>query len=112
MREPVNANSKVERNFEMDHLTLKIQNLLRMIQVYGYYPTLSYLMSGERLQFDHLYAQDVMDAIKASIVQVDQPAPDIVVHSWGDQMWAKGAAAYALDGVEALALDEMADQDA
>jgi predicted NBD/HSP70 family sugar kinase len=65
------------------------------------------ILAGERMQFDHLYVQGVMDGIKNSIVQVDQPPPEIVVHRWGDLMWAKGAAAYALEGVEEIAVSEL-----
>lgn len=57
------------------------------------------ILSGERMSFDHLYAEDVMQAIKSSIVQVDAEPPQIVIHKWGDFMWARGAAAFALDGV-------------
>lgn len=62
------------------------------------------ILSGERMTFDHLYAADVMTAIKSSIVQVDAEPPEIVIHKWGDFMWARGAAAFALVGVADMAL--------
>lgn len=65
------------------------------------------ILSGERMQSDHLYAEEVIDSIRRSIVQIDMPPPEIVIHKWGDLMWAKGAAAYALDGVAAAALRGM-----
>lgn len=58
------------------------------------------ILAGERMQFDHLYAEEVLNSIKSSIVQVDQPPPEVVIHKWDDLMWAKGAAGYALEGVE------------
>jgi len=64
------------------------------------------ILSGERMSFDHLYANDVMDAIKSSIVQVDVPAPEIVVHKWSDFMWERGAAAFALVGVAEMSLND------
>ena len=65
--------------------------------------------SGERMQFDHLYAQDVMASVRNSIVQVDAEPPELVIHKWGDFMWAQGAAAFALDGVADIALRETGD---
>ncbi len=68
------------------------------------------ILSGERMSFDHLYAEDVITAIKASIVQVDAPPPKIVVHKWGDFMWARGAAAFALLGVAEMSLRDGIDR--
>lgn len=62
------------------------------------------VLAGERMQSNHLYAEEVIAGIKNSIVQVDQPPPEVVIHRWGDLMWAKGAAAYALEGVEEIAV--------
>ena len=62
------------------------------------------ILSGERMQFDYLYADEVLDSIRRSIIQIDLPPPQIVIHKWGDLMWAKGAAAYAIDGVAEIAL--------
>jgi transcriptional regulator of PTS gene len=66
------------------------------------------ILSGERMQFDFLYADEVLDSIKTSVVQIDAPLPEVRIHKWGDLMWAKGAAAYAMEGVAQLALDRMA----
>lgn len=57
------------------------------------------ILAGEQTRFDHLYAEDVIEAIRGSIVDIDKPPPEIVIHKWGDLMWARGAAAYALDQV-------------
>ena len=67
------------------------------------------ILAGEQMQFDHLYADTVLGAIRTSIVQVDKPPPEVVIHKWGDLMWARGAAAYALDQVSDLALAEIGD---
>ncbi|WGI23225.1 ROK family transcriptional regulator [Amylibacter sp. IMCC11727] len=69
------------------------------------------ILAGERMQFDHLYAEEVLDSIKSSIVQVDQSPPDVVIHKWDALMWAKGAAAYALEGVEEAAVAQLTAQD-
>ncbi len=70
------------------------------------------ILAGERMQFDHLYAEEVLDSIKSSIVQVDQSPPEVVIHKWDDLMWAKGAAGYALEGVEEAAVKAVSMQDA
>ena len=67
------------------------------------------ILSGERMQFDHLYAKDVMASVRDSIVQVDVEPPEVVIHKWGDFMWAQGAAAFALDGIANIALSDMPD---
>ena len=68
------------------------------------------ILSGERMSFDHLYAEDVMEAIKSSIVQVDAAPPEILIHKWGDFMWERGAAAFALVGVAELSLRDGIDR--
>ncbi|PLS20372.1 ROK family transcriptional regulator [Neptunicoccus cionae] len=65
------------------------------------------VLAGERMQSNHLYAEEVIAGIKDSIVQVDQSPPEVVIHRWGDLMWAKGAAAYALEGVEEMAVEAL-----
>lgn len=65
------------------------------------------ILAGEQMQFDHLYAEAVIEEMRKSIVQVDKPPPEVVIHKWGNLMWAHGAAAYALDKVSDLALEAM-----
>ena len=67
------------------------------------------ILSGERMHLDFLYADDVLQSIKDMVVQVDAPPPEIIVHRWGDKMWAKGAAAFAIEGLTDIALSQMAD---
>ncbi|WP_380992836.1 ROK family protein [Sedimentitalea sp. HM32M-2] len=67
------------------------------------------ILAGEQMQFDHLYADEVIAAISASIVQIDKAPPDVVIHKWGNLMWARGAAAYALDNVSEQALSSLGD---
>lgn len=62
------------------------------------------ILAGEQMQFDHLYSDDVIAAMRRQIVQIDKAPPQVQVHKWGDLMWARGAAAYALDQVSDLAL--------
>ncbi len=67
------------------------------------------ILSGARMQLDFLFADDVLASIKDIVVQVDAPPPEIIVHKWGDMMWATGAAAYAIEGLGELTLRELAD---
>lgn len=62
------------------------------------------ILSGERMQFDYLYADEVLEIMKNSVVQIDAPLPQVKIHKWGDLMWAKGAAAFAMEGVTELAI--------
>jgi len=66
------------------------------------------ILSGERMRFDYLYGDDVLESIRNSIVQIDAAPPEVQIHRWGDLMWAKGAAAYAIDGVAEIAMQEIA----
>ncbi len=65
------------------------------------------ILSGERMQFDYFYTDEVMEAIKANVLQIDAPLPEIQVHKWGDLMWAKGAGAFAMEGISDIAVREM-----
>ena len=67
------------------------------------------ILAGEQMQFDHLYAKSVITEMRKSIHISDKDPPEVVVHKWGDQMWAHGAAAYALEQVTELALARLAD---
>ncbi|MHA6263583.1 ROK family transcriptional regulator [Arenibacterium sp. CAU 1754] len=63
------------------------------------------ILAGEQMKFDHLYSPEVIEAMRKSIIQVDRDPPEVAVHKWGNLMWARGAAAYALDQVSELALE-------
>lgn len=62
------------------------------------------ILSGERMQFDYLYADDVLEDMKKLVVEIDAPLPQVKIHKWGDLMWAKGAAAFAMEGVTDIAI--------
>ncbi|UZD91373.1 ROK family transcriptional regulator [Cognatishimia activa] len=65
------------------------------------------ILAGHRAAFDHLNLVGIMEELKGHVVKVDAPLTEIKAHQWGDKMWAKGAAAYALDGFSALKIREM-----
>ena len=66
------------------------------------------ILSGARLSFDYLYSDQVIEEMRRWVVQIDAPPPEVLVHNWGDLMWAKGAAAYAIEEVSTLAIRELA----
>ncbi|MEE9427366.1 MAG: ROK family transcriptional regulator [Paracoccaceae bacterium] len=57
------------------------------------------ILSGERMQHNYLFNEEMINEMKKSIVQTGGPPPEVAVHEWGDQMWAMGAAAFAIDGI-------------
>lgn len=69
------------------------------------------ILSGEQMRFDYLYAQTVFETVKTSTIQRGHHEPEIRIHKWGDMMWAKGAAAYALEEVVRLSIDLLGNSD-
>ena len=66
------------------------------------------ILSGERMQLNYLFDDSVIEDMKKSIVQTGGPLPEVVIHKWGDKMWAQGAAAFAIDGIMRRILRELA----
>lgn len=57
------------------------------------------ILSGERMRYDYLYANETLAEMKALVLNTGRPAPRIEIHAWGDLLWAHGAAALALSQV-------------
>ncbi|MEL7098337.1 MAG: ROK family transcriptional regulator [Pseudomonadota bacterium] len=57
------------------------------------------ILAGEALRFEHLYADAVMAEIAKSTVQMGGAAPEVLIHPQDRGLWARGAAAFALDHV-------------
>jgi predicted NBD/HSP70 family sugar kinase len=58
------------------------------------------ILAGERMQYDYLYADDVLREMHALALNRSLERPQKVeTHAWGDLMWAHGAAALALSVV-------------
>ncbi|MFY0634758.1 MAG: ROK family protein [Vannielia sp.] len=66
------------------------------------------ILSGERMQYQYLYAEEVMREMGELIVGRGRRPPDVAVNTWGDLVWARGAAALALD----IAAQKLAGRDA
>ncbi|GAA3874100.1 ROK family transcriptional regulator [Celeribacter arenosi] len=59
-------------------------------------PTLIFL-SGERMRYDYLYAEEVLAEMREMTRRPGRPATPVEIHAWGDLIWAQGAGALALD---------------
>ncbi|WP_298917411.1 ROK family transcriptional regulator [uncultured Roseobacter sp.] len=57
------------------------------------------ILSGERMQYDYLYADDVLREMHALSLNRDAAPQKVETHAWGDLMWAHGAAALALSEI-------------
>ena len=57
------------------------------------------ILSGERLRFDYLYADDTLAEMKNLVLNADRTPPPVEIHAWGDMLWAHGAAALALSAL-------------
>ncbi|MEE2945798.1 MAG: ROK family transcriptional regulator [Pseudomonadota bacterium] len=66
------------------------------------------ILAGGRAAFDHLDLKEVKREMRAHMIAIDVEPTEVIAHQWGDEMWAKGAAAYALDGVAASKIRELA----
>jgi len=55
------------------------------------------ILSGEQLRYDYLYSQEVREMMEANSLVLGHPPVELRLHKWEDQLWAKGAAAFAMD---------------
>lgn len=63
------------------------------------------LLSGERLRFDYLYADDVLAEVDRLTFEQGRPPTPIEIYAWGDFIWAQGAAALALEHATEILID-------
>lgn len=54
------------------------------------------ILSGERMRYDYLYANETLAEMQTMVLNTGRPAPRVEIHAWGDLLWAHGAAALAL----------------
>ncbi|MEO1746105.1 MAG: ROK family protein [Pseudomonadota bacterium] len=72
------------------YLALGLANVVNMFD-----PSLI-ILSGDRMRYDYLYAQEVVSDMIAMTPNTRVGKTRIEAHQWGDLVWAKGAAALAL----------------
>lgn len=73
------------------YLAMGLSNVINMFD-----PALI-ILSGERMRYDYLYANETLAEMDHLTIATGRPRPPISVHAWGDLLWAQGAAALALD---------------
>lgn len=54
------------------------------------------IISGERMQYDYLYAEEVISELTTMTLDRNRKQPTIEINAWGHLIWAQGAAALAL----------------
>lgn len=57
------------------------------------------ILSGERMQYDYLYSEEVLAEMRKLTLNDGRAACRIEIHAWGDLVWARGASALALAAV-------------
>ncbi|WP_322889563.1 MULTISPECIES: ROK family protein [unclassified Yoonia] len=57
------------------------------------------ILSGERMQYDYLYSDEVLADMRKLTLNDGREACRIEIHAWGDLVWARGASALALAAV-------------
>ena len=62
------------------------------------------ILSGDRMQYDYLYSDEILQEMKRFALNSGVPLPPVEVHAWGDLVWASGAAAMALSHLTVQAL--------
>ena len=65
------------------------------------------ILSGARMQYDYLYADEVLVEVQRLTLSEGREPCKIEIHAWGDLVWARGASALALSAVTDLALGEI-----
>ncbi|SEK42928.1 Sugar kinase of the NBD/HSP70 family, may contain an N-terminal HTH domain [Pacificibacter marinus] len=63
------------------------------------------LLSGERLRFDYLYADEVLAEMQRLTSEQGRAPTPVEIHAWGDLIWAQGAAALALEHATEILID-------
>ncbi|XDA96845.1 ROK family protein [Sulfitobacter sp. LCG007] len=57
------------------------------------------ILSGARMQYDYLYADEVLSEMDQLALDRNAGPQRVEIHAWGDLMWAHGAAALALSEI-------------
>jgi len=81
------------------YLALGLANIVNIFD-----PTLI-LLSGERMRYDYLYAEEVLTEMSNLTLQTGRQQPKIEINAWGDLLWAQGAAALALEQATIAAIN-------
>lgn len=75
------------------YLSLGLSNVVQLFD-----PDLI-ILSGERMRYDYLYADEVLTEMRNLTLSDGRSPCKIEIHAWGDLVWAQGATALALSAV-------------
>ncbi len=75
------------------YLSLGLANIVQLFD-----PELI-ILSGERMQYDYLYADEVMAEMRSLTLSEGRVSCPVEINAWGDLVWARGASALALGAV-------------
>ncbi|MDO6591819.1 XylR family transcriptional regulator [Loktanella sp. D2R18] len=65
------------------------------------------IISGERMQYDYLYAEEVLSEMHRLTLNDGRTPCAVETHAWGDLVWARGATALALSAVTDQAIAQL-----
>lgn len=57
------------------------------------------ILSGERMRYEYLYADEVMAEMQSLSLDKGRPQTRVEIHVWGGYVWARGGAALALQAL-------------
>ncbi len=75
------------------YLSLGLSNVIQLFD-----PELI-ILSGERMRYDYLYADEVLAEMRGLTLSDGRVPCKVEIHAWGDLVWARGATALALSAV-------------
>ena len=75
------------------YLSLGLSNVIQLFD-----PELI-ILSGERMRYDYLYAEEVLAEMRGLMLADGRTPCKVEIHAWGDLVWARGATALALSAV-------------
>lgn len=82
------------------YLALGLSNVIQLFD-----PALI-ILSGGRMQYDYLYADEVLAEMQKLTLNDGRTPCRVEIHAWGDLVWARGATALALTAVTDTALGD------
>lgn len=80
------------------YLSLGLSNVVQLFD-----PPLI-IISGERTQYDYLFADEVLAEMHKMTLSDSRQPCDVEIHKWDDLVWARGATVPALEAVTDLAV--------
>ncbi len=75
------------------YLSLGLSNVVQLFD-----PKLI-ILSGERMRYDYLYADEVLAEMQSLTLSRNRAPCEVAIHAWGDLIWARGATALALSAL-------------